>query len=45
VGWGNRSTDDMSFAHISWFALTDEEYQQQLKDRLAARSTNNNQNQ
>ena len=44
VGWGNRSTDDMSFAHISWFALTDEEYQQQLKERLAARSTNNNQN-
>jgi hypothetical protein len=42
VGWGNRSTDDMSFAHISWFVLTDEEYQQQLKDRLAARSTNNN---
>ena len=45
VGWGNRSTDDMSFAHISWFALTDEEYQQQLKERLAARPTNNNQNQ
>lgn len=44
VGWGNRSTDDMSFAHISWFALTDEEYQQQLKERLAARSTSNNQN-
>ena len=45
VGWGNRSTDDMSFAHISWYALTDEEYQQQLKERLGARSTNNNQNQ
>jgi hypothetical protein len=44
VGWGNRSTDDMSFAHISWYALTDEEYQQQLKERLAPRSTNNNQN-
>lgn len=37
VGWGNRSTDDMSFAHISWFALTDEEYQQQLQERLSAR--------
>jgi hypothetical protein len=45
VGWGNRSTDDMSFAHISWFVLTDEEYQQQLKERLAARSTNKNENQ
>lgn len=43
VGWGNRSTDDMSFAHISWFTLTDEEYQQQLKERLAARSTQNQQ--
>jgi hypothetical protein len=45
VGWGNRSTDDMSFAHISWFALTDQEYQQQLNERLAARSTTTNQNQ
>jgi hypothetical protein len=45
VGWGNRSTDDMSFAHISWFALTDEEYEQQLKARLLTRSTSNNQNQ
>ena len=45
VGWGNRSTDDMSFAHISWFVLTDVEYQQQLKDRLAAHATHdNNQN-
>lgn len=39
VGWGNRSTDDMSFAHISWFALSDDEYQQQLKERLAVRPT------
>lgn len=37
VGWGNRSTDDMSFAHISWYALSDEEYQQQLQERLASR--------
>lgn len=44
VGWGNRSTDDMSFAHISWFVLTDVEYQQQLKDRLAAHATHDNQN-
>jgi hypothetical protein len=32
----------MSFAHISWYALSDEEYQQALKERLAGRSTNNN---
>lgn len=42
VGWGNRSTDDMAFAHISWYELTDEEYQAQLQERLAARQTNDN---
>ena len=42
VGWGNRSTDDMAFAHISWYELTDEEYQAQLEERLAARQTNDN---
>ena len=42
VGWGNRSTDDMAFAHISWYELTDEEYQTQLEERLAARQTNDN---
>jgi hypothetical protein len=45
VGWGNRSTDDMSFAHISWIALSDQEYEQQLKERITARSANTNQNQ
>jgi len=42
VGWGNRSTDEMSFAHISWFALSDEEYEEQVKARIAARTSNNN---
>ncbi|MEE2635851.1 MAG: cytochrome c [Acidobacteriota bacterium] len=41
VGWGNRSTDEMSFSHISWFTLSDEEYQEQLNTRLAARVTDN----
>jgi hypothetical protein len=40
VGWGNRSTDDMSFAHISWYTLTDEEFAQHLKARQAAPTTN-----
>jgi hypothetical protein len=40
VGWGNRSTDEMSFAHISWYTLTDEEFAQHLKERRAV-STNN----
>ncbi|HJN44045.1 MAG: hypothetical protein QGI10_14885 [Vicinamibacterales bacterium] len=42
VGWGNRSTDEMSFAHISWFALSDEEYDEQVKARIAARTSNDN---
>jgi len=42
VGWGNRSTDDMSFAHISWFTLSDEEFAQHLRQRQAT-TTNNNQ--
>ena len=41
VGWGNRSTDEMSFAHISWYALSDEEYEDQVDQRLTARTTNN----
>lgn len=45
VGWGNRSTDDMSFSHISWIVLTDAEYEQQLKERLAQRARSSNQNQ
>ena len=39
VGWGNRSTDDMSFAHISWYELSDDEYEAELAARLAARRT------
>ena len=42
VGWGNRSTDDMSFAHISWYRLSDEEYEAQLNARLATRTTDDN---
>ena len=42
VGWGNRSTDDMAFSHISWYELSDEEYQAELEARLAARSRTDN---
>ena len=41
VGWGNRSTDEMSFAHVSWYELSDDEYQEMLTQRLAARSGDN----
>jgi mono/diheme cytochrome c family protein len=43
VGWGNRSTDEMSFAHISWYTLTDEEFAQHLAARRAAAATTQNQ--
>jgi hypothetical protein len=34
VGWGNRSTDDMSFAHVSFYALTDEEFAEHVRERF-----------
>ena len=43
VGWGNRSTDDMAFAHISWYEMSDEEYQAELDTRLAIRTNNDDQ--
>lgn len=42
VGWGNRSTDEMSFSHISWYELSDDEYQTQFDARLAARTNDDN---
>jgi len=35
VGWGNRSTDEMAFAHISFYELSDEDYEAAVKERLA----------
>jgi len=35
VGWGNRSTDEMAFAHISYYVLSDEEYAEAVRERLA----------
>lgn len=45
VGWGNRSTDEMSFAHISWYNLTDEEFAAHLKARQKPAATTNQQQQ
>jgi len=33
VGYGQRSTDDMAFAHMSNYKLTDEEFEQHLQER------------
>jgi hypothetical protein len=37
VGWGNRSTDEMAFAHISFYVLSDEEYALAVQERLRQR--------
>ena len=44
VGNGGRTIDEMGFAWIGWYDLTDEEYEQELADRKARRqaATNNN---
>jgi hypothetical protein len=33
VGYGQRSSDDMAFAHISWYTLTDDEFKQAVAER------------
>ena len=35
VGFGQRSTDDMSFSWVSYYKLTDEEYQEAVQERRA----------
>jgi hypothetical protein len=41
TGFGSRSSDDMAFAHISWYVLSDEEFEQTVKARRAATSNDN----
>ena len=35
VGLGQRSTDDMSFSWISYYELTDEDFEEAVKQRLS----------
>jgi hypothetical protein len=35
VTYGQRTIDDMSFAWMSWYYLSDQEYQQQVQARQA----------
>ena len=37
VGWGNRSTDEMAFAHIFFYELSEEDYAQAVNERLQKR--------
>jgi hypothetical protein len=41
VGYGHRSSDDMSFSWISWYDLSDEDYKSQLEARNAKGRTQN----
>ena len=41
VGWGQRSYDDMYHAHVNVVYLTDEDYEQTVAERAAARTANN----
>jgi len=40
AGGGNRTVDEMAFGWISWFDLSEEEYQAELEARTARSSTN-----
>ena len=40
TGNGGRTIDEMGFAWIGWYDLTDEEYEAELADRVARRKTN-----
>ena len=33
VGYGERSTDDMSFSWVSYYELSDEEFEQAVRER------------
>jgi hypothetical protein len=37
VGYGDRTIDEMGFSWIGWFDLTQEEYENELADRVARR--------
>ena len=41
VGWGQRSYDDMYHAHVNVVYLTDDDYEQIVAERAAARATIN----
>ncbi|PYR45309.1 MAG: hypothetical protein DMF89_25435 [Acidobacteria bacterium] len=38
AGFGQRSSDDMAFAHVSWYPLSDEDFKQAVEERNRSRS-------
>jgi hypothetical protein len=45
ITFGQRTIDDMSFAWVSWYTLSEEQYQQQVKEREAKNAARRTQNQ
>ncbi len=33
VGWGNRTSDEMSFSWVNWYEMSDEEFKQEVEAR------------
>jgi hypothetical protein len=42
IGYGRRSSDEMSFVWLGYYQISDEEYQQMVAERTRQRSTGNN---
>ena len=45
ITYGQRTIDDMSFAWMSWYALSDEEFAAQVKERAEKNKAKQTQNQ
>ena len=42
AGFGQRSSDEMSFAWVSWYELDEESYEKAVAEREAMAANNNN---
>ena len=42
AGFGQRSSDEMSFAWVSWYDLDDEAFEKAVEEREMAADNNNN---
>src|SRR5262249_1726469 len=40
VGWGQRTSDDMAHTHLNWYALSDEEFKEQVAARKLRQTKN-----
>ena len=42
AGFGQRTSDDMSFSWVSWYELSDEDFETEVEARRAASGNNEN---